>query len=316
MGGSVVGAIGGSLGLGQAGQGTDFAGMIEDRVGIDMGGKSSGDKALDEQRRAANEANDLHRSIYEQQRGDTAKYREMGNKAVDSMQDPSFQRDFTMADYEQDPGYQFRLDEGRKALEASAAARGSMGSGRTLKELTRYTQGVASDEYNNAYNRFNANADRRFNRLASMAGTGQTAIGQVGQGGMNMGNQIGGNMVGIGNAAATNEISRANRMNKWMDKNEDMMMSAGGMMFSDARLKFDVQPVSKEDLAELRKVVKPFLYKFKNQNHGRGEWIGPMAQDLEKSKLGRRIVETDSQGRKVINQQKAIALALACLAEE
>lgn len=52
-----------------------------------------------------------------------------------------------------DPGYQFRLEEGRKALQGAAAARGSILSGGTLKALDRYNQEYASGEFGNVYNR-------------------------------------------------------------------------------------------------------------------------------------------------------------------
>lgn len=52
-----------------------------------------------------------------------------------------------------DPGYQFRLKEGLGAIERSAAARGTLGTGGTLKDLMDYGQGLASQEYGNAFNR-------------------------------------------------------------------------------------------------------------------------------------------------------------------
>lgn len=60
---------------------------------------------------------------------------------------------FTAADLETDPGYQFRLAEGNKALERSAAAKGILQSGGTLKALTKYGQDAASQEYANAWDR-------------------------------------------------------------------------------------------------------------------------------------------------------------------
>jgi hypothetical protein len=60
---------------------------------------------------------------------------------------------FTAADLETDPGYQFRLAEGNKALQAQAAAKGILQSGGTLKALTRYGQDAASQEYANAWDR-------------------------------------------------------------------------------------------------------------------------------------------------------------------
>ena len=81
-----------------------------------------------------------------------------------------------------DPGYQFRLSEGSKALERAAAARGSLQGGGTLKALTRYSQGEASQEYQNAFNRslqgFQANQtarQQRFSNLSGLAGMGYNA---------------------------------------------------------------------------------------------------------------------------------------------
>lgn len=113
-----------------------------------------------------------------------------------------------MADFNADLGYAFRMSEGQKAIERSAAARGGLNSGATMKALTRFGQDTASSEFNNAYNRFNADRDRRYNRLSSLAGLGQTAQAQVNQAGMNYGNNVSSNLVGMGNAAAAAKIGR------------------------------------------------------------------------------------------------------------
>ncbi len=68
------------------------------------------------------------------------------------------------------PGYDFRFQEGANAIDKSAAARGKLMSGGIARELTRYGQGFASGEFNNYAN-----------RLASMAGIGQTAAAATGQ---------------------------------------------------------------------------------------------------------------------------------------
>lgn len=52
-----------------------------------------------------------------------------------------------------DPGYQFRMEQGQKALDRSAAAKGLTMSGAQLKALTEYGQGMGSQEYGNAFNR-------------------------------------------------------------------------------------------------------------------------------------------------------------------
>jgi hypothetical protein len=107
------------------------------------------------------------------------------NQITDQMKsDPQFgslMHDFGASDFTQDPGYDFRLNEGAKALQRSAAAKGRVFSGGTLKDLTNYNQNFASNEYGNAYNRFQTNRATKYNQLASLAGLGQVSVGQIGQ---------------------------------------------------------------------------------------------------------------------------------------
>jgi hypothetical protein len=97
-----------------------------------------------------------------------------------------------------DPGTAFRLSEGVKALDRSAASRGGLLSGATLKGIQRYGQDLGSQEFQNAFNRyttgFNANTGERnqlYNRYAGVAGTGQNAVGSVTSQGANMAGNIG-----------------------------------------------------------------------------------------------------------------------------
>ncbi len=59
----------------------------------------------------------------------------------------------TFAEAQQDPGYQFRLDAGRQALERSAAARGLLRTGGTLKDIAEYGQKYGAQEYADVFNR-------------------------------------------------------------------------------------------------------------------------------------------------------------------
>jgi hypothetical protein len=52
-----------------------------------------------------------------------------------------------------DPGYRFRVDEGTRALQQSAAAQGHLRTGGTLKDIVGYGQAAASQEYPNVFNR-------------------------------------------------------------------------------------------------------------------------------------------------------------------
>lgn len=52
-----------------------------------------------------------------------------------------------------DPGYQFSLNQGEQALQQSAAARGTLNTGGTLKDILNYGQQAATQQYGNVYNR-------------------------------------------------------------------------------------------------------------------------------------------------------------------
>jgi hypothetical protein len=188
-------------------------------VGVAIGGSVLGagvnaysaNRAAKGQAQAAAASNALQKKMYKQQRKDQEPWREAGKQALSGLTgNADFQRDFAASDFEADPGYAFRMAEGQKALERSAAARGGLQSGGTLKALTKYGQDVASQEYGNAYNRFNADRDRRFNRLSSIAGVGQTANSQVAAAGQNYANQYGNNVQGAANANAAAGIAMGN----------------------------------------------------------------------------------------------------------
>lgn len=95
---------------------------------------------------------------------------------------------FSMADFQEDPGYQFRLAEGEKALQRSATARGLTMSTPGLKDMMRFNQDLASNEYSVAYTRDSAEKQRTFDYLSYLSGSGQNAAAQVGAAGTAAGN--------------------------------------------------------------------------------------------------------------------------------
>lgn len=275
-------------------------------------GKIQADAAKDAagiQAQAGAEANRLQKEMYDQNRADNEPWRQAGMKALGGMQDGDFQRDFNMGDFQADPGYQFRMAEGQKALERSAAARGGLQSGGTMKALAKYSQDVASSEYSNVYNRFNADRDRRFNRLGSLAGVGQTANAQVGAAGANYANQSGANTIGTGNAVAGGRLAvgqawsgAAAGVGKAYANERAMALEgasmAGGMMMSDERAKKNITPAD-DDIKELLDVIEAHSYEYKDAKYGAGVYASPMAQELEKTKLGKGLVVDTFNGKMV-----------------
>lgn len=125
----------------------------------------------------------------------------------------SLMRDFSQSDFQTDPGYQFRLQQGQQGLERSAAARGGLLSGAAIKDAMNYNQGMGSQEYANAFNRFQTNRSNKLNPLQSLMGASQTATNTIGQAAQNYGNQAGQNIIGAGNARASGYVGQANAIN-------------------------------------------------------------------------------------------------------
>lgn len=124
-----------------------------------------------------------------------------------------YARDFGMSDFQQDPGYAFRLSEGQKVLDRSAAARGGLISGGALRAATRYGQDMGSQEYQNAFNRYQTNRSNQLNPLGALATLGQNAASNqgsaAGQYGANVGNAYMGQGINQGDALVAGAQARS-----------------------------------------------------------------------------------------------------------
>jgi len=155
-------------------------------------------QAASQQADAADRATQAQAAAAAQTREDLAPWRatgEQANNRIAAMLGLNGQT----ADFTTDPSYQFRLAEGQKAVDNSAAARGSTLSGAALKALQKYGQGMASTEFQSSYN-----------RLAGVSGQGQNAAAQQGSASMNFGNSAAQNIIGAGNANAAGTVGQAN----------------------------------------------------------------------------------------------------------
>lgn len=191
-------------------------------AGSSLLGASSSNKAAKAQTSAANQATALEQGRYDQMRSDLSPYRGMGARAgglyesmlmgtpIDQTSAAGYMpTGGALADiaggaspsaaYTQTPGYDFRLAEGQKAIERSAAARGGALSGSTLKELNKYSQDYASSEY-----------DKYLNRLAGLTGVGQQSAAQTGTTGMSSAGLASQNIMAGGAATASGYTGVAN----------------------------------------------------------------------------------------------------------
>lgn len=129
----------------------------------------------------------------------------------------SLMQDFTPEQYQEDPGYtpmvtdleslqatpgyQFRMEQGEQGVNRGAAARGGLLSGATQKALAEFGQGLASTEYQNAwqraqaayqsaFDRYQNNRTTKYNMLSTQAGRGQNAANTMAGAATNAGNNI------------------------------------------------------------------------------------------------------------------------------
>lgn len=152
---------------------------------------------------SAEEANALLKQLYGNVATQLEPYTATGRDAIQTLNaamgpEGDFNRPFTGGDLQKDPGYQFRLEEGQKALERSAAARGTLLGGGTLKALERYAQGTASEEYGAAFNRFRQDRADRFGMFYNLAGIGQRATEAEIEAGETYGGRAAGNIMTAG----------------------------------------------------------------------------------------------------------------------
>jgi hypothetical protein len=194
-------------------------------VGGALSSRAAG-KAADAQSASAAQSLDVQRQMFDKQNELNAPFREAGLAGQNRLMDllglsqntgaagyGSAAQNFGMSNFNADPGYQFRLDQGQKAIERSAAARGGVLSGAAVKAAADYNQGSASQEYNNAYNRFQSDRSGILNPLQSLAGQGQSATNQLSANAGNYGANVGNLLTSAGNAQASGYIGAQNNIN-------------------------------------------------------------------------------------------------------
>ena len=168
--------------------------------------------AADKQADAAGDATRLSQRQFDQTREDLAPYRQAGTMALSDLQGrlPELLQPFGQQQFQESPAYQFNLQQGQKAIEKAAAKRGTFYAPQTLQDIGRYSQGVASNEFQNAFSNYQTNMGNIWSRLYGLTGMGQSAANQTGAFGANAANAQGGLMTDAGSARAAGLVGAAN----------------------------------------------------------------------------------------------------------
>lgn len=243
FGAGAASGIGAGLGAGLSGAGAaggflntlgQYASPIAS-IGNALVGGYAANKAAGAQSDAARYAADLQNLQFQQSRADMMPWMQAGGTALNRLsaglgKGGEFDKSFSQTDFTQDPGYAFRMSEGMKALERSSAARGGLLSGSTLKGIQRYGQDVASQEYNNAFNRYQTERNARLNPLQSLAGVGQTTAQQIGTMGANAATNVGNLTTDAAGARASGYMGVANAigggLNQYANYQQDQQLNS------------------------------------------------------------------------------------------
>ena len=160
-------------------------------------------RAAEAQAGASRYAADLQQQQYRENVQRQQPFYEAGVNALPELVQASRYTPFSMEQFTADPGYGFRLSEGQKALERSAAARGGLISGGALKAATRFGQEMGSQEYTNAFNRYQTEREARLGPLRTLTGMGGTTASNLGAAGQTMASNVGN--AAMAGATATGE---------------------------------------------------------------------------------------------------------------
>lgn len=247
-----------------------------------------------------------------------------------------------------DPSMQFAMQEGQRALQASAAARGGALSGATLKDMASYANNLASQNYQNAFQ--NAVADRNqqlgiSQGLASAGLQGLQPLQQVSQQGIQALDIQGANSrstgeqlaqlnqnLGVVNANTTTQRNQqvVNALNTLGggssatdyvvsdERTKQNVSSAGGGDFFDSLFN-DAPAASNNPITSTLNQLQPKQFEYTPQaqqalNVPGGGQVGVMAQNLEQTPMA-GMVNTGQDGVKRINVPQATNFALAALSQ-
>ena len=190
-----------------------IAGAILGGSAISAFGANKGAKT---QADAMRQSAQLQKQMFDIQNAQQAPYREAGYSALSDIggMKPYLTQQFGPEQFAagMDPGYAFRLQQGQRALQGQANVGGGLIGGNALRGMQDYTQGQASQEYGNAFNRFQTQRSNIYNSLASIAGLGQTSLGQSGTQAGQAAQGIGSSMAGVGSALGAGQVAVGNAL--------------------------------------------------------------------------------------------------------
>lgn len=211
-------------------------------IGSSLLGANAAGNAADTQAAASAASTAAQERMFDKQVALQEPWRKAGEEALNKLVPLTDYKKFGMDQFTEDPGYAFRLSEGQKALERSAAARGGLISGGALKAATRFGQDMGSQEYTNAFNRYQTERAAQLQPLQSLAGVGQTSANTLSNAASNLGAAEGANITNAGAARASGYVGQTNALNQGLGTYLNYNQGQNMLNALSGRRTFNAQP--------------------------------------------------------------------------
>jgi len=219
-------------------------------------GGSAAESAANTQAASADNATAVQLEMFNQTQANVAPWLEAGQSSLKDLMagiKPGGQyaqtpyTPFTMDQFHQDPGYQFQLQQGQNSITNAMSKSGGANSN-NLKGLMSFSQGLANTDYQQALNNYiqqfqlgNSSKQQQFSNVSGIAAEGLGAGLKQGQIGTQVGQDVGSNIIGAGNAKAAGTVGSVNALtgagssayNQWLQQQYLQSMNPGGGMGYD-----------------------------------------------------------------------------------
>lgn len=194
-------------------------------LGSTIAQSNAAGRAADKAANATDRANQLQSDQFWQTREDNLPLMDLRNALLPRIQSLAQQDSgITPQEVLSDPGYQFGMDQGMRALQGSAAARGGLYSGATMKALNKFGNDYATTKFGDVFNRKQTVIGNNFNRAMGAAGMGQAGVQQTQQAGTNYANNVGQNLLSNANFQGAAGMAQANAWGNLLNRGSSYMM--------------------------------------------------------------------------------------------
>ncbi len=195
---------------------------------------NAANSAANTEANAANNATALQQQEFNTEQANLAPWVAAGTGALTTIQaglqaGGQFNTPFSMAQFQQDPGYNFQQQQGQAAINASAAGAGKSTAPATAEALATFNQGLANTDYQQALNNYTTQNSNLLNATENIATMGMGGTNLLNQAGQTSTSNINASNMSAANAQAAGTVGSANSITGSLTSGANSLLSANYM---------------------------------------------------------------------------------------